>query len=102
VTEILKHRINQGERAGLFFYRDRDGAEADLLVEHADRLTLVEVKASQTASSSLFDGVARVRGRLEDTGRPIDVVVAYGGDEKQVRSEARLIPWSRLHEERWA
>lgn len=101
VTEILKHRINQGERAGLFFYRDRDGAEADLLVEHADRLTLVEVKASQTASSSLFDGVARVRGRLEDTGRPIDVVVAYGGDEKQVRSEARLVPWNRLHEERW-
>ncbi len=101
VTEILKHRTNRGERAGLFFYRDRDGAEADLLIEQADRLTLVEVKASHTASSSLFDGTSRVRGHLEVPGRPVDVVVAYRGDEKQTRSGVRLIPWSNIHEERW-
>ena len=30
VSEILKHRSNRGERGGLSFYRDRNGAEADL------------------------------------------------------------------------
>ena len=102
VTEILKHRTNLGERAGLFFYRDRDAAEVDLVIERADHLTLVEVKASQTASTSLFDGVSRVRGQFDSSGRRVDAVVVYGGEEAQLRSDARLIPWNRLHEHHWA
>lgn len=101
VSEILKHRTNRGDRAGLSFYRDRDAAEADLIIERAGRLTLVEIKASQTASGSLFDGAARVRGHLERPKRPVEVVVAYGGDEAQKRSDADLIPWRRLHEHDW-
>lgn len=101
VSEILKHRANQGEAAGLSFYRDRDSAEADLIIEHANRLTLVEAKAAQTASASLFDGARRVRDHLTQPSRPCDVVIAYGGDEAQTRSDARLIPWPRLHEEKW-
>lgn len=101
VTEILKHRTNRSERAGLFFYRDRDAAEADLLIEHAGRITVVEAKSSQTASSSLFDGVSRVRGHLERSGHRVEVIVAYGGEDSQARTGARLVPWNLLHEERW-
>jgi len=38
VAEIAKHRANAGERAGLFYYRDHNGVEADLLVESANDL----------------------------------------------------------------
>ena len=61
VSEIVKHRMNIGESRGLFFYRNRDGAEADLVIEHPSRITLVEAKSSQTPSSSLFDSARRVR-----------------------------------------
>jgi predicted AAA+ superfamily ATPase len=101
VSEIYKHRMNRGEPGGLSFYRDRDAAEADLVVEHAGRLTLVEAKSSQTPSSSLFAGAKRVRGHLNNRSRPCDVVVAYGGKEAQRRSDAKLIPWSELHELKW-
>lgn len=101
VSEILKHRANRGETAGLSFYRDRDAAEADLILEHPDRLTIVEAKAAQTASASLFTGANRVRGLLEGSARPCDVVVVFGGDEGQRRSSGVLVPWSRLHEARW-
>ena len=98
VSEIVKHRMNLGETRGLFFYRNRDGAEVDLIIEHPSSVTLVEAKSSQTPSSSLFDGARRVRRHLVDSSLPCDVVVAYGGDEYQNRSHGRLIPWDRVHE----
>jgi hypothetical protein len=101
VSEVLKHRMNRGESTGLSFYRDRNGAEVDLIVERSDGLTLVEAKASQTAASSLFSSVQRVRGHLDDPARPCDVVVVYGGDEAQRRSEGELLPWNQLHERDW-
>jgi len=101
VSEIAKHRVNGGESGGLSFYRDRDAVEADLVVEYPDRLLLVEAKSAQTASASLFDGANRVRRLLEDSVRRCEVVIAYGGDESQRRSSAKLLAWTQLHEERW-
>jgi len=101
VSEIAKHRVNRGEAGGLSFYRDRDAAEADLVIESPDRLTLVEAKSAQTASASLFDGANRVRGHLDDPSRPCEVVIAYGGDDSQLRSGAKLVSWARLHDETW-
>ena len=97
VSEIVKHRMNQGISHGLSFYRDRDGAEVDLVIERPSRITLVEAKSAETASPSLFSGAKRVRGHLADLSRPSDVVVAYGGDERQQRTDVSLIPWHMLH-----
>jgi predicted AAA+ superfamily ATPase len=101
VSEIAKHRVNRGETGGLSFYRDRDAAEADLVIEYADRRTLVEAKSAQTTSASLFDGANRVRRHLDDPARPCGVVIAYGGEESQRRSDAKLISWAQLHDEKW-
>lgn len=101
VSEILKHRANAGETTGLSFYRDRDAVEADLIVEQANRLTIIEAKASQTASPSLFGGVRHVRDLLTDPKRECDAVVVYGGDEAQTRSDAKLISWRTLHDQSW-
>ncbi len=101
VSEILKHRVNRGESGGMSFYRDRDGAEVDLILEYADGLTLVEAKASQTASPNLMDSARRVLNHLTEPSRKCGAVVAYGGDEVQNRSEGKLVPWNRLHEQPW-
>lgn len=102
VAEITKHRVNRGESSGLSYYRDRDGAEADAVIERPERLTLVEAKSSQTASPSLSAGARRVVGHLDQPSRPCEAVVVYGGKEAQTRTDARLVPWSSLHEERCA
>ena len=101
VSEIVKHRTNAGETRGLSFYRDRDGAEIDLVIESPDKITLVEAKSAQTASTSLFAGARRVRRHLAGDDRPCDAVVAYGGDEAQQRTDGRLVPWHELHEVAW-
>jgi hypothetical protein len=61
-------------------------------------MTAIEAKAAATASRSLFDGAGRVRGLLETTGREVESIVVYGGDESQKRSASTLTPWDRLHE----
>ena len=98
VSEVVKHRANRGESMGLSFYRDRNGAEVDLVVERGSGVTLVEAKSAGTASTSLFGGARRVRRRLAEAVPECDVVVAFGGDRGQRRTEGRLVSWRRLHE----
>ena len=101
VSEIAKHRANRGEAGGLSFYRDRNGAEADLIVENLFGTTIVEAKSSATASSRLFDGSKRVRRHLAQSSHRCSVVVVYGGDQPQRRGTDCLIPWRELHEFDW-
>lgn len=97
VSEVVKHRLNRGETRRLFFYRNRDGAEVDLVIEHPSRLTLVEAKSSQTSSSSLFGGALRVQRHLTAASLPSDIAVIYGGGESQYRAVGRLMPWDNVH-----
>jgi predicted AAA+ superfamily ATPase len=101
VSEILKQRTNLGRTGGISFYRDKDMVEADLVVEHADRLELVEAKSAKTASGGSFSQVERVRGHIESPSRECDATVVYGGDEKQDRTNARLLPWKEVGAHAW-
>ncbi len=99
VTEMLKHRTNAGRRPDLAHYRDRDGVEADLVLDIDGRRLVVEAKSATTPGPGILDGMTRLRLRFEDdVRRPHDFAVVYGGDEVQHRSNGRLIPWNRLEE----
>jgi len=48
VSEILKSYWHNGKDAPLYFYRDTDGREIDLLVESGDTLYPIEIKRAAT------------------------------------------------------
>ncbi len=98
-SEVRKHRLNRGDARGLSFFRTRDGAETDLMLERSAGPVLVEAKAGTTPSSHLFDGSRRVRNLLADTFPSCELAVVYGGEEAQNRSVGKLIPWRQLHED---
>ena len=93
VSEVLKHRTHGGRGGGLSFYRDRHGAELDLVVEEPDDLTLIEAKSAATPASSLLAGLERVRPHLQDLRSRCDAAVVYGGEDVQQRTPGRLVPW---------
>ena len=97
VSEIAKHRANQGLTGGLSFYRDRNGAEVDLIIEGPDGVSLVEAKAAATPSSRLLAGALRVRGHLAESHPARALACVYGGDDLQQRSDGQLVPWHQLH-----
>ena len=96
VSETMKHRTNLGQTGGLSFYRDRNGAEVDLVIEQPDGIVLVEAKSSATASSSLFAGAKRVQRHFGHLPPSRDVAVVYGGDQFQRHADGRLTPWRML------
>ncbi len=96
ISEIVKHRTNLGISGGLSFYRDSNGAEVDLVIQQPSGVMLIEAKSAATASSSLFDSARRVRRHFPEALHPLEIAVAYGGDELQQRKDGRLIPWRSL------
>lgn len=101
VGEIQKHRMNRGETGSLAYYRDKDGVEADLVVEHGDRLVVVEAKAAATPSSAVASAAARAHAHLAGEGPPVESVVVYGGDETQRRTGGNVVSWRDVHEREW-
>jgi predicted AAA+ superfamily ATPase len=101
VAEIAKHRANAGERAGLFYYRDHNGVEADLLVESANGLIVVEAKAGSTVTSDLLSPARRIAQVLGNRASGVPQVV-YGGDTRQDRSDCRLLPWNAIPPAEWS
>ncbi len=98
VSEVAKQRVHRGEPGGLFFYRDRNGAEADLILQGPEGPAIVEAKSAETASSGLFAGNERVRRSLAGDDGSLPAAVIYGGDRPQRRGADRLVPWRKLRE----
>lgn len=86
---------------GLFPAKPYANLEADLIVEHADRLTVIEAKAAATASADIFDGSRRVRAHLAAEASTVESLVVCGGAEGQRRTDMTLLPWTTLHTRSW-
>lgn len=93
VLEVLKSLRNQGLRDPLYFFRDSNGLEVDLLLDHADGLQLVEIKASQTVSAPLFKNLRTVSALLGDRVKSQHLV--YGGAERQDRTGVAVLPYGQ-------
>lgn len=100
-SEILKHRYNRGESRGLLHFRAHNGEEADLVLERAESLQLIEMKSTQTASEDVFRGIRRVRDLLSEV-RAARAMVVYGGTSRQERGGVTLVPWDGVDEQDWA
>src|SRR5690606_6429570 len=74
VSEIAKHRANRGERAGLHFYRDRQGVEADLVIENGGKRVVVEAKAGQTVAGDWLTASRQIAGILARAGEVEPVI----------------------------
>lgn len=68
VNEIAKQQTWNDTPVRLYHWRDRDGAEVDLVIEADDgRVAAVEIKASATVTADDFRHLIRFRERLGDT-----------------------------------
>jgi predicted AAA+ superfamily ATPase len=100
-SEIAKHRANRGETTGMSHYRDSGGLKADVLVEGAGSLTLVEAKSGRTVTRDALGSLAKVRQLLEYDERSVETVLVYGGEDSARRSETEVISWMDLADQSW-
>ena len=94
ILELVKNRLNRGERPSFWFWRDSSGHEIDLLSEEGGKLRQVEIKASATLHSSHFDGLAWF-GKL--AGESLDAShLVHAGTDAYRRNGAHVHGWKDL------
>ena len=94
ISEILKTLLNKGETPNLFFWRDKTGNEIDLIMDHGDKLTPIEIKSGETITNDFFKGLnkwcdlAQKRANLP--------ILIYGGTSNQTRTHVKICSWQNI------
>jgi len=102
IVEVLKTAFNGGRRPMLSFFRDHQGHEVDLLVERGDCLAAVEIKSGETIATDFFSDLVWLGQQdLGSNRAPIETMLVYGGDERQERTRASVIPWFGVGDVEW-
>ncbi len=61
VIECLKSRYNQGQLPDLYYYRDSNGLEVDVIFQDGRELVAIEIKSAATFSSSQLKGLKKFK-----------------------------------------
>lgn len=94
VMEAIKHRYNMGLEGGVFFYRDSNQNEVDLLIKQGGELTAIEVKSSMTYSSSFEKALTQIEGWIKT---PISKkAIVYSGDFENTSGNINLINYRHI------
>lgn len=93
IVDLIKNFNAHTIRPQLTFFRDINHREVDLIIELGGKTIPVEIKASQTATSSFFDTLTWFN-ELHDNQQ--NAVVVYAGKQDQKRSKGSMIGWQHI------
>lgn len=78
VIELLKERMNKGKTPNLYFYRENNGREVDIVREDGMLLDIFEVKSSQTFNKSFMSNLKYLKEQLGEKVR--ETLLVYDGE----------------------
>jgi predicted AAA+ superfamily ATPase len=94
MAEFRKYRLNQGLPCDMYFWRDNNGLEADLVFETPQGLQCVEIKSGQTLTPDLVRA-GKAANRFVTEASPAPWLI-HGGVENYAREGVRCISWQRF------
>lgn len=95
INEVLKNQFNRHIRPQVYFWRDNNGREIDLLIDRGNEFDSLEIKVGKTIQPSFFKNL-KMYAALADS--PVHFWLVYGGDQRQLRSDAIVLHWKALNE----
>lgn len=78
IMNFLKSRFNAGENGGLYFYRDSNGNEVDLLVKRGSGYDCYEIKSAATFHPDFAKGLKHFEKAFTDLTN--NKTIIYSGD----------------------
>lgn len=94
IMEALKERYNHGKESNLFFYRDSNDVEVDLLLKKGNEYCAIEIKSSQTYHPDFEAGIKSLGKVLNN--RLTDKAVIYAGDFENDTAEIQLLNYKNM------
>lgn len=94
VIEALKHQMNQGKENNLYFYRDANGNEIDLLIREGEAYTGLEIKSAMTYNKTFASQLKRMEHYVHHPIRSRAVV--YNGPFELPEGEVKVLNYLHL------
>lgn len=91
IGEALKSRYNAGLPNDLYFWRDNNGVEADLMFETPQGLQTAEIKSGQTVTSDSIRAGLRSKRMAGDEA--LTPWLIHGGADSYKRGGVRVMGW---------
>ncbi|MBN1973038.1 MAG: ATP-binding protein [Sedimentisphaerales bacterium] len=94
ISELYKSYYHTGRQPAMYYLRDSNNNEIDLVIEHGPKIVPIEIKSGQTINSEFFKGLEywrRVTGQAD-----CPAALIYGGDTPNVYKNIKIIPWYML------
>lgn len=93
VLEALKTRLNKGMEPNLYFYRDANQKEVDLLYKNRNELIPIEIKAAMTYNQSLHSNLSYFN---KITGGEKGYLV-YAGELEYEKNDIAVLNYANTH-----
>ena len=91
MMDALKFRWHRGLRDNMYFYRDSEGAEIDLLLEFGHGVFPIEIKAGATINSDYFKGLRHFSKVV--SAPPNGGGLVYAGDQRWLHKGTQIVPF---------
>lgn len=93
ISELMKNRFNHGLLSNLYFWRDSQGHEVDIISEQGQNLVSIEVKSGLTITTDYFEGLRY----LQELSKSKELTwLVYAGDQNQKRDLINVIGWTSI------
>jgi predicted AAA+ superfamily ATPase len=97
IVELLKRYFNRGLKTNFYFWREKNGIEVDCLIERGNELFSIEIKSTQTFSSSFpISNLKKVAAIMDDGYHKVRSILIYGGDYTVNSQGVEVISWKNL------
>ncbi len=96
IAEYVKRMHHCNQLNDIWFWRDVEGNEVDLIIQAGPVQEAVEFKATETIMPNLFKGLNFYEKLSEKTR--LKKYLVYGGNENQKRTATNVVPWKNFGE----
>lgn len=95
IAEKVKYKAHRQMDPDMFFFRDSNGLEVDLLeIKENDEVEMSEIKSGKTFKSEFLISMKKLKAL--DSALKMNLV--YNGSESVTLAEYRVMNWRKLHE----
>ena len=94
VTEFLKNRYNRGKESNLYFYRDSNQNEVDLILQNGNNFDVTEIKSAMTYHPDFEKGIKYFSEIFKN--RVINKQVIYCGELENPVGNIKLLNYKAM------
>lgn len=94
IADILKKIEHTRSTDAIYFWRDNQGKEIDLVIDHGGQQTIIEIKAGMTFNNEMLEGLNYWLNISESETKASYLI--YTGDHQQTINKHKIINWTNF------